>query len=286
MIRPMQTTDTPDLLTLLLWMDVAPEREVFAPDARDLSELQLECEGTPALVDVDEEGVRAYCALSPFRDGLVLEGPLGEHGPLLRLTQQAMQQADGQPVYAFCSRENQPVRDALEGAGFSPMHSTAFYSAPLEKLAAKASVPAGHELTHHLPIQEYKSLYKAAEDAWADRLDWSPEQYAAHFRQGDVRLIALTRGGHGVGFAELEFNPEAARADVTYLAVHPAERREGYGKHLLALAAAEAAKRPEIRSLRVRAHDHMHSARTLYSQTGFTHCRSIVTYLREGDEEV
>ena len=35
MIRPMQHTDTPDVLTLLHWMDGAPEREVFAPDARD-----------------------------------------------------------------------------------------------------------------------------------------------------------------------------------------------------------------------------------------------------------
>ncbi|MFC6750449.1 GNAT family N-acetyltransferase [Deinococcus aquaticus] len=80
MIRPMLPTDVPDVLALLNWMDDAPEREVFSPDARDPRELQLECEDSTCLVDTDDEGVRAYCALSPFRDGLVLEGPVSDGG--------------------------------------------------------------------------------------------------------------------------------------------------------------------------------------------------------------
>lgn len=291
MIRPMQSTDTPDLLALLHWMDAAPEREVFAPDARDVQELTLECEDSASFVEVDDDGVRAYCALAPFRDGLVLEGPLCEGDAKLgALLDKALAQSEGLPVYAFCARHNQVVRDALEGVGFAPMHSTAFYTAPLGKISKSARVPEGHSVAYALPIQEYRALYKAAEDAWADHLNWTPEQYDAHFNRDDVRLVALMRGGSSgnskaVGFAELELRAEDARADLTYLAVHPAERGEGYGRILLALAGAEAQAFPELRTLRVRAHDHMQAARTLYAHMGFTHARSIVTYLKDGDEE-
>lgn len=285
MIRSMQATDIPDVLSLLHWMDAAPEREVFAPDSRDPRELHLECEDGLCLVEEDGDGVRAYCALSPFRDGLVLEGPISEGGPVGALLARAAQHTDGQPVYAFSARDNLPVRAALEEVGFAPLHSTAFYSAPLDRVARHARVPDGYRTTDRLPVAEYRALYRAAEDAWAGRLDWTPEQYAAHFADDTVALVALWHGDHPVGFAELEFSPDDARADVTYLAVHPAERGQGLGRVLLALAAAEAQTRPELRTLRVRAHDHLHSARALYARMGFTHCRSIVTYLLEGEEE-
>ncbi|THF88942.1 GNAT family N-acetyltransferase [Deinococcus sp. KSM4-11] len=288
MIRPMQSTDAADLLALLHWMDDAPEREVFAPDARDPTELILECEDSRCLVMEDDagDGVRAYCALSPFRDGLVLEGPVGDGGNLRALVSRAVQGAQGLPVYAFCARDNQGVRDALEAAGFAPMHTTDFYSAPLAPLARRAALPSGHTLRRTLPIAEYRALYRESEDTWANRLDWTPEEYDAHFARDDVRLLALMRGTHAVGFAELEFAPDAGRADVTYLAVHPAERGQRYGQLLLALAAAEAQTQPELRSLRVRAHDHMRPARALYTHAGLTHCRSVVTYMRDGDEDV
>ena len=77
---------------------------------------------------------------------------------------------------------------------------------------------------------------------------------------------------------------EALRADLTYLAVHPAERGQGYGRTLLALAAAEAAVHPEIRDLRARAHDHARAARALYTRAGLSHCRAVVTYLRDDTE--
>lgn len=290
MIRSMQATDIPDVLALLHWMDAAPEREVFAPDSRDPRELHLECEDGLCLVEEGDDGVRAYCALSPFRDGLVLEGPIAEHsggegGSLKALLGRATQHTDGQPVYAFAARDNSPVRAALEGAGFAPLHSTAFYSAPLSQLSRTARVPDRLRTTDRLPIAEYRALYRAAEDAWAGRLDWSPEQYAAHFADDTVRLVALWRGQQPLGFAELEFSPDDARADVTYLAVHPAERGQRLGRVLLALAAAEAQNHPELRTLRVRAHDHLRPARALYAHMGFTHCRSIVTYLLDGEEE-
>lgn len=289
MIRSMLTTDTPDVLALLHWMDGAPEREVFAPDSRDLRELQLECEDNTCLVDVDDEGegVRAYCALTPFRDGLVLEGPVTDpdRHPAALLAR-TVERARGLPIYAFCARENHVTREALERAGFSAMHSTAFYSAPLHRLTPAARVPDGHLVRRTLPFDEYRALYRAAEDAWADRLDWTPEHYDAHFGRDDVRLVVLRRGAHAVGFAELEVLPHDARADVTYLAVHPAERGAGYGRTLLALAAAEADTHPAVRSLRVRAHDHMHAAQALYGRLGFAPCRSIVTYMRDGDEDV
>ena len=60
----------------------------------------------------------------------------------------------------------------------------------------------------------------------------------------------------------------------------------GLGLTLLALAAAEADTHPELRTLRVRAHDHMKPARALYARAGLKHCRSVVTYMKEGDEDV
>ena len=41
----------------------------------------------------------------------------------------------------------------------------------------------------------------------------------------------------------------------------------------------------DLGSLRTRAHDHLHAARSLYAHAGMTHCRSVVTYLRETEEE-
>ncbi|SEJ83066.1 Ribosomal protein S18 acetylase RimI [Deinococcus reticulitermitis] len=290
MIRPMQATDLPDLLALLHWMDAAPEREVLAPDARDLAELRLECEDTPALVDEGPDGVRAYCSLAPFRDGLALEGPLSERGAdLRRLLRRAAEQAEGLPVYAFCARDNVEVRAALEEAGFMPMHTTDFYSVPLGALKGSRGadpVPPGYTVTHTLGLTDYRALYRAAEDAWSARLEWEPEVYDAHFSRDDVRLIALQDpSGRAVAFAELEFNPAEARADLTHLAVHPAERGQRLGRALLLLAAAEARRFPELRTLRVRAHDHMKAARALYARAGLTHCRAVVTYLRDGEEE-
>ncbi len=115
MIRPMQHTDTPDVLTLLHWMDGAPEREVFAPDARDPYELRMEVEDSRCYVTDGPDGVDAYCGISPFRDGMILEGPVG-HDParMKNLIERAVKDAEGLPVYAFCSRDNTLVRDALE----------------------------------------------------------------------------------------------------------------------------------------------------------------------------
>ncbi|MFC6750448.1 GNAT family N-acetyltransferase [Deinococcus aquaticus] len=189
-------------------------------------------------------------------------------------------------MYAFSARDNAPVRDALETAGFAAMHTTDFYSGPLALLTAQACAPAGTRISRRLPFAEYRALYRSSEDAWAGRLNWTPEQYDEHFAQDDVRLVALLRGDQALGFAELEFCPEDARADVTYVAVHPAERGQGLGLKLLALAAAEADTHPEIRTLRVRAHDHMKPARALYTRAGLKHSRSVVTYMKDGDEDV
>lgn len=284
MIRAMRSTDLPDLLALLHWMDDDPDREVFAPSARDTQELQLENEDSACFVFAGDEGVTGYCAIAPFRDGMVLEGPLGEAAHLSALLKKVLPEAEGLPVYAFCARDNAAVRDALEGAGLAPMHSTAFYSAPLSALKT-AALPDGYTLTRTLPLTQYRALYKAAEDTWAGRLAWTPEQYDAHFAQEGVKLLALHHNAHPVAFAELEWQPEEARAEVTHLAVHPAERGHGLGRVMLGLAAAEAAQHPEIRTLRVRAHDHMKAARALYSHLGFQHSRSIVTYLLESEEE-
>lgn len=284
MIRSMRQADAPDVLALLTWMDDAPEREVFAPDAREEGELRAECEDHVCLVAEGEDGeVRAYCGLAPFRDGLALEGPLGR-GELHALLGQVIERADGLPIYAFSARDNLAAREALEAAGFTPMHTTDFYTARLSPLARAARVPAEYAASDHLSPEAYRALYRASEDGWAGRLEWTDSEIEAHFARDDVRLVALLRGGRPVGFAELELNAETGRADLTYLAVHPAERGQGLGRVLLALAAAEAAAHPELQTLRVRAHDHAHAARTLYAHAGLAHCRSVVTYLRDDTE--
>ncbi|GMA14547.1 N-acetyltransferase [Deinococcus metallilatus] len=284
MIRPMQATDAPDILALLHWMDDAPEREVFAPDARDVTELRGECEDRVCLVATGEDGeIRGYCALAPFRDGLALEGPLGM-GDLHLLLARAVERAEGLPIYAFSARDNLAAREALEAAGFTPMHTTDFYAARVAHLARAARVPDGYTTADTLAPGAYRTLYRTSEDGWAGRLEWTDAEIQAHFARDDVRLVLLLRGGQPVGFAELELNAEAARADLTYLAVHPAERGQRLGRALLALAAAEAAAHPEIRDLRARAHDHARAARALYTHAGLTHCRSVVTYLRDDTE--
>lgn len=285
MIRPMQATDVPDIIALLNWMDDAPEREVFAPDARSAEELQLECEGTTCMVQLSDDGVVAFCALSPFYDGLLLEGPLCDQGAETQaLLQQMLKRAQSSPIYAFCARDNAQIRGELEHAGFTPMHGTDFYTKPISAVTRWAICPEGFQIQTALPQETYLQLYRVAEDAWSGRLDWTKEQYKAHFAREDTRLVALARGNEQpVGFAELEFYPEEGRADITYLAVHPAERGQHLGRTLLALAAAEAETQPEIRTLRVRAHDHMHVAKALYAQMGFEHCRAVVTYFIDVD---
>lgn len=278
----MQATDVADVIALLNWMDDAPEREVFAPDARNADELQLECEDTTCMVQLNEEGVVAFCALSPFYDGLLLEGPLCDCNQEIKaqdLLQQILKRAQNTSVYAFCARDNAKIRSELEHAHFMPMHGTDFYTAPIASITRWAICPKGFQIQTALPRNTYLQLYRVAEDAWSGRLNWTEKQYQTHFAREDTRLVALARTNEEpVGFAELEFYPEEGRADITYLAVHPAERGQHLGRTLLALAAAEAETQPEIRTLRVRAHDHMHIAKALYSHMGFKHCRAVITY--------
>ena len=285
MIRTLQASDGPDVISLLSWMDDAPEREVFAPDARTPDELMLENSGKTCLVAADDLGsVRAFAALSPFQDGLLLEGPLSETPEgLPRLLSAALARNDQQSVYAFCARDNLPVRETLEAAGFMPMHTTDFYRIQRGQLGPLLPLPADLSLRGSTDHDSYRALYRASEDAWSERLNWSEAQLAAHLHSPDVQLSVLTRGGKALGFAETEFDGELAR--LTYLAVHPAERGQGYGRMLLTHAAQAAFEQPEVSSVQVRAHDHEGAARTLYTSAGFMHCRSVVTYVLEPEGE-
>lgn len=277
MIRIMQSTDTPDVLALLEWMDAQPEREVLAPEARTPHDLNLESEDKVCFVDVDDfEGVRAYCALSDFEADHLLEGPLGT-GPLAPALRRALSAARGN-VYAFCARDNIAVRDTLEDAGFHPMHTTDFYE--LKRGEARSSSPPLGDLalSARVDFETYRALYRSSEDKWSSRLEWTHTNFEAHLRRDDVRLLVLRRGRSAVGFAELELGDTA---NLTYLAVHPAERGHGYGKVLLDAAIREAFSHPEVRTLRARAHDHESAARKLYTRRGFAWCRSVVTYLRD-----
>jgi len=287
MIRPMHQTDAPEVLALLEWMDDQPEREALAPEARALQDLVWESQEKLCLVDVDDGGqVRAYCALARAPEGTisagqVLEGPLGTEtmtpGALAGVVRRVLQHADG-TVYAFCARDNESVRDALEAAGFSSMHATDFYRVRRTETRVSPALPAGLTVSYRVDFRTYRSLYRSSEDVWSSRLSWERADFEAHLRRDDVRLLVLSCGDLVVGFAELELGETAG---LTYLAVHPAERGRGYGRVLLQEAVREAFARPEVRELRARAHDHESRARALYHRAGFNHCRSIVTYVWE-----
>ena len=285
MIRTLQASDGPDVISLLSWMDDAPEREVFAPDARTPDELTDENMGKTCLVAADDLGsVTAFAALSPFQDGLLLEGPLSETPDTLpRLLSAALSHNDQQSVYAFSARDNLPVREALEAAGFMPMHTTDFYRLQRGQLGKVEALASGLHLAQTADLDTYRALYRASEDTWSERLHWSEAQLAAHLHAPDVLLSVMMRGDKALGFAETELDGELAR--MTYLAVHPAERGQGYGKLLLLHAAQAAFEQPEIRAVQVRAHDHEGAARALYAHAGLTHCRSVVTYVLEPEGE-
>lgn len=287
MIRPLQTSDFPDVLALLQWMDDDARREVLAPDARDLEELRWENEGKTCLVSLDElGGLQAYCGLAPFRDGVALEGPLGDHSEqaLLGVLREAMRRTPSS-VYAFCAAANAPVRAVLEREGFTTMHATDFYRLSrreaerrLAKKRISDAVPAGLSLHDRVDPSTYQALYRSSEDAWSERLGWSSAALDAHFARDDVRLLVLRRGRQALGFAELEVGEVA---QLTYLAVHPAERGHGHGRALLGAAVTEALRHPEVRAIQARAHDHEAPARRLYAQAGFEPSRSVLTYVLE-----
>lgn len=289
MIRPLQTSDFPDVLALLQWMDDDARREVLAPDARDLEELRWENEGKTCLVSLDElGGLQAYCALAPFRDGVALEGPLG--GPSERALRGVLREATrrtGSSVYAFCAAGNGPVRAVLEREGFATMHTTDFSRLSRReaerRLTGKrdpAALPPDLSLRGRVDPTTYRALYRSSEDAWSERLGWSAAALDAHFARDDVRVLVLTRGRQALGFAELEIGE---LAQLTYLAVHPAERGHGHGTVLLGAAVIEALRHPEVRAVQARAHDHEAPARSLYAKAGFTPSRSVLTYVLERD---
>ncbi len=281
MIRPMRHPDAAEVIALLEWMDEQPEREVFAPEARDVGDLRLESEDKRCWVAEDDLGqVLSYCALAPHPHGLVLEGPLGEVTPTM-LTQ-AVQEAQGQEVYAFCARDNEVVHGALSGAGFTVMHGTDFYRLRRGEARGLTELPPGLLLRLRTDHASYLSLYRSSEDSWSGRLNWSEHDFQTHLQRDDLCLLVLTRGNQAVGFAEVELGETA---ELAYLAVHPAERGQGYGRLLLSAAIREAFARPEVQSLRARAHDHEAGARALYAHMGFTACRSVLTYLYPADEE-
>ena len=281
MIRPMRQPDAPEVLALLEWMDEQPEREVFAPEARDLDDLRLESEDKRCWVAEDDLGqVRAYCALAPHPHGLVLEGPLGEARLPAMLTQ-AVREAQGQGVYAFCARDNEPVHAVLAAAGFTVMHGTDFYRLRRGEARGLTALPPGLLLRLRTDLSTYQRLYRAAEDGWSERLGWSEADFQAHLMRDDRCLLVLMRGEAALGFVELELGETA---ELAYFAVHPAERGQGLGRVLLSAAIREAFARPEVQALRVRAHDHEDGARALYAHMGFTACRSVMTYLYPGDD--
>ncbi|MBB6097412.1 ribosomal protein S18 acetylase RimI-like enzyme [Deinobacterium chartae] len=282
MIRPMRPSDVHDVITLLEWMDGSPDREVFSPEARDLEDLRWECQGKTCLVYQDDLGtVRGYAALSPYKDGFLLEGPLSNRGIVRPLLAELLR-SDHRPVYAFVARDNMGVREALEEADFGAIHTTDFFVLPRRAAKLRSRMPEGLRLlpAFSVTFDQYLDLYRSSEDVWSERLSWSEEDYRRHFAKEGTYLLVLARDDEPLGFAELEIDGD--EATLSYLAVHPTHRGNGYGHVLLDHAVREGFTPLEVTHLRARAHDHEGVARLLYQKHGFVPERSVVAYLLDG----
>ncbi|GGJ41922.1 GNAT family N-acetyltransferase [Deinococcus roseus] len=286
LIRQVKPTDTTDILALLDWMDASPHREVFTPEARTPEDLSWEVTSDQGLVLEDEAGsVRAFAALNLYKDGFLLEGPLGDSSDYTRSILRAVLKKAHKPVYAFCSAMNREVRVALEDLGFGTLHCTDFYSMARPNKQRLPFLPDGVKFmpAFRIGFQDYLELYRSSEDVWAERLNWTEEKYRQHFAQENVEMMVLCKDGHPVGFAELEFDED--EATLAYWAVHPAFRGQGYGKLLLQYSIHDAFLKPQIMCLKARAHDHEAGARHLYDALAFRKDRSMMAYLREHHEQ-
>jgi len=287
MLRPLQAADAHDVVTLLEWMDAHPEREVFAPVARELEDLRWECEDKKSLVYLDDLGtVRAYAGLSPYKEGYVLEGPLSSRGLVEPVLRGILEHAAQNPIYAFAAKANRGVRDALENAGFGATHGTDFFKLGRRELSIKQvrgwpELQGGFRLlpAFKVRVEDYLELYRSSEDVWTERLHWREDDYRRHFARPELSLLALENGGDLLGFAELE--TEGQTGTLAYLAVHPVHRGKGYGRVLLGAALREAFDQPEVSEFRARAHDHEGAARGLYERSGLKLERTVITYLLE-----
>lgn len=287
MLRPLQPADAHDLVALLEWMDAEPQREVFAPEARDPEDLQWECKDKHAWVLLDALGtVCGYTAVANYKDGLLLEGPLGE-AHLEDMLRNALSHTPQRPIYAFAARDNDAVRQALEHIGFGAVHSTLFYQLTRQQAPQPhRPIPNALRLSQapNIHFADYLELYRTAEEGWSERLSWQESDFQQHFANTDTQLFMLHQQQHALGFVELEYDGE--HASIAYLAVHPAHRGQHHGRLLLEHAIQAAFQRPEIEHIGVRAHEHEQVACKLYDKLGFSWQRAVVSYLLEEPEDL
>lgn len=290
-VRALLSSDLPELLGLLEWVDAQPEREVFAPLARSIDDLKWECRNKPAFVQTGREGeTLAYCGLSPYRDGLVLEGPLCERTDptaVLRAAVEKAREAPDRVLYAFCARANAPVRHALTGVGFEAFGGTTFYMLRRAGHAPQgAPLPEGALVVSadELSLEDYQRLYKDSDDAWSARLSWTADEYRQHFASPSVALVALGVPGPSgrvrpVAHCELELDGE--EAEIAYLGVSASYRGHGWGRAVLDRGLALAFAQSGLETVTARAHDHEDNAVRLYNSRGFTLVRDIISFSQE-----
>ncbi|MDX2004249.1 MAG: GNAT family N-acetyltransferase [Meiothermus sp.] len=285
MNRPVAQSHLSQLAELFVWMDEQPERRSLAPEARTPEGLWWEVmagEEDQAWVWLEGGRVQGYASLVPFWDGAALEGPVvrgGDGGALLEhLIKEA--RAEGYPtLYAFPEASNKYARQLLEAKGFSPEHTTYFYSIPRSDLAYP--VPKGYRIKFAEPVnpEAYRDIYSRSSDNRSLRLGWDDDALRQHFVGSDCDLLMAFKGKDAVGMAEIEF--EDGAAEVAYIGVVPEARGKGVGRALLGAAAEHAFAHPEVSTLRVRAHDHEKAAQELYKRLGFTGNEAVVTYALE-----
>ena len=285
MNRPVAQSHLSQLAELFVWMDEQPERRSLAPEARTPEGLWWEVlagEDEQAWVWLESGKVQGYASLVPFWDGAALEGPVIRDGDGEALLEHLIKKAraEGFPtLYAFPEASNKYARKLLEARGFAPEHTTYFYSIGRSDLTYP--VPKGYKIKFVEPVDAalYRDIYSRSGDNWSLRLHWDDDELRQHFIGSDCDLLMAYKGDEAVGMAELEF--EDGAAEVAYIGVVPEARGKGVGRALLGAAAEHAFAHPEVRTLRVRAHDHEKAAQELYKRLGFTGCEAVVTYALE-----
>jgi ribosomal protein S18 acetylase RimI-like enzyme len=177
-----------------------------------------------------------------------------------------------------------PVREALERAGFRPLHGFLMMRAPLRDAPAAARWPAGIVVETLRPggSAQERELWQARTDSFADHWGAKPPDPVlalARFRHEvsqpdfDRSLMWAARAGSGevagICFCRGSFRGDESVAYVAHLGVVPAWRKRGLARALLRHAMAGLRERGRTAAVLGVDADHPTGAVGLYRSEGF-----------------
>ena len=97
--------------------------------------------------------------------------------PLIRRTHPHSPVRTEDLLYGILSRRNNHIAT----------YSGLLAPAPAPCLARAARVPGEYTAEDRLSPAEYRALFRAAEDGWSGRLEWTDDELRSHFAREDGR---------------------------------------------------------------------------------------------------